>query len=114
MRPPTIVDWMEANKPSGEPLVMSEPSKTWVDRMWHALLDPDTSDESFGRLDDLFIDYLVTLGEDERLLAEGAFQVLMHMAAEGHVPRCVGCGAPVCPHCGERYRNQPHGEEAER
>jgi hypothetical protein len=108
----TIVDWIEQEKPSGEPLTLSEPSKTWVDRMWHAMIDSRTTDAQFDELDVLFIDCLHRLDDDEQLQAHGMFLVLVDMLAEhGDVlPRCRRCGSILCPHCGERYRGASHEE----
>jgi hypothetical protein len=70
----TVVDWAEAMQVErgALPLNLSEPSKTWVDRVWHAMIDANVSEEEFRRIDGLFIAYLDGLAdEDERLKAEG-------------------------------------------
>ena len=102
-RPATIVDWIEQNRPTGKPLPLSEPSKTWIDRMWHAIIQVETVNEDFEALDVRFIAYLDGLeDEHERDLANSVFMFLMDLVAEhfDELPKCRGCGSIVCPHCG--------------
>jgi len=109
----TIVDWLVDKAPpptsSFRLADMSEPSKTWVDRMWHAIIDPDVSDATCDELNKLFLAYLDTLDEDERGVAGGTLYMLLGTLEGGDYPSCEECGAPLCPHCGERYRKRRPG-----
>jgi hypothetical protein len=101
---------MEAHKDGGEPFVVSEPSKTWIDRMWHAALAAEGDAADYEQMDDLFSAYVETLDEHERNLTMAAHLFLSDMLLEGwdNWPRCVDCGARLWPHCGERYRERAH------
>jgi hypothetical protein len=109
--PRTIVDWFEANKTSGEPLILSEPSKTWVDRMWHAMIDNKTTTAAFNEIDRAFIGYLDALDEDERFKTEAVFMFFAELARDcgDTLPKCVECGSILCPHCGRHGAR--HDEE---
>ena len=116
----TIVDWFETNKPSGEPLVLTEPSKVWVDRLWHIAIrmptDADAGERDLDEMEAAFEKYLNGLADQqERDLTRAAWLMLLTVLEEGwdSLPRCEGCGAFLCPHCGHKYASS-HDEEAER
>lgn len=100
----TIVDYIESrSRPGSKPLILSEPSKVWIDRMWHALLDPDVGAPEFDALDALFIDHIDRLGdEQEASLTNGVWLWLVELAEKLYEKGvvCSDCGAPLCPHCG--------------
>lgn len=94
---------------------MSDPSKTWLDRMWHAMLamaDDDLAEKNFDELNALFIAYLDQLDEYERLVAEST-QLFLARALLDHRDewRCPNCGRLKCPHCG-RHRGELEPVEA--
>jgi hypothetical protein len=107
-RPATIVDWIEAH-PSVKPAGLSEPTKTWVDRMWHALIQVDTSDASFEDVDAAFIAYLDRIDEREAELANAMFMFLSGLVEDHYdeLPKCGCCGRILCPHCGSHTERTP-------
>jgi hypothetical protein len=99
----TIVDWIEQHKRSGEPLVLSEPTKTWVDRLWHAVIDPEVSEADWAAVDAAFCDYLDRLADQREARAAAAAAVVLASWLEDESwPRCKCCGRPICPHCDDR------------
>lgn len=106
----TIIDWIEAK--GHEPLELGEPSKTWIDRMWHAAIDPDVTKRAFARLDDRFMEYLDGLGADERAATTAAHMSLMEMLLDDRWPLCSCCGSPLCPHCGGGHVRGALGDTA--
>lgn len=114
-RPPTIVDWFERTKTAGEPLILTEPSKVWVDRLWHMVIrtapriseiGEEAMDAEYDEMYERFWAYLEGLDDDrERGLTAAVYGVLLETIAErgDELPRCKGCGAFLCPHCGHRY-----------
>ena len=103
-RPATIVDWIEAQD-GPKPLGLSEPSKTWIDRMWHAVIRVETSDADFTEFDERFVAYLKALeDQQEAELANAVFMFLMDLI-ESHfdeLPKCSDCGSIICPNCGRQ------------
>jgi hypothetical protein len=107
----TVVDWAEEHqvKAGGRPLNLSEPSKVWVDRVWHAMIDGNVSDGDFARLDSLFDAYLDGLAdEEERFKAEGLLVFLADALVTlgdrlgDRLPICPNCKRMKCPCC-ERH-----------
>jgi hypothetical protein len=80
--------------------------------MWHAALaaEDDATTADYIRLDDLFGAYTETLGEQEQRLTVAAHVYLSNLLNDewDNWPRCKNCGARLCPHRGERYREQSH------
>jgi hypothetical protein len=99
-RPATIVDWFEANKPSGRPVVLSEPSKTWVDRVWHAYLRGEGSEHDANALWGRYEAYVDGLADQEEARLTATCVIgLLDMADGPGWPRCADCGRVLCPHC---------------
>jgi hypothetical protein len=96
-RPATIVDWI--TEQTLDPLDLSEPTKTWVDRIWHAVLDKSMSRDDAYDLFDRFGIYLDRVNDREADTAEGFLVGLMLIAARDDWPRCAACEMPICPHC---------------
>jgi hypothetical protein len=108
VRPATIVDWLDANKPlpSGVPLALSEPTKTWIDRMWHLII-LRTSDTDIHELDELFETYLKGLEAQELLLTLAVFTLLLDLLVDPDLAKCRRCGSILCPHCGKHRKAAP-------
>jgi hypothetical protein len=105
--PATIVDWI--NEQTHDQIELSEPTKAWVDRVWHAAVDDGISRDDAYDLFERFGIYLDRLDDREADIAEGFLVGLMLMAARDDWPCCAACQMPLCPHC-MRCSNPDHGE----
>jgi hypothetical protein len=108
----TIVDFVEEHvgrKPGASPSGLTEPTRTWIDRMWHAVIDPDLSEQGLVEIGEPFGAYLGGLAEDEYDEAEAMWDVLKGLVA--HVRICEGCGRPLCPCCNHTETGDAGGEE---
>jgi hypothetical protein len=101
-KPATIVDWVEA-RPGVKLAGLSEPTKTWVDRMWHALIRGDLAagPDVIDPIQEAFIGYLGRIDQTEGDIANTIFLFLCDFVSEHceEFPKCPNCGAIICPHC---------------
>jgi hypothetical protein len=102
----TIIDWLARRSPDGarwDEIMgdLSEPTKTWLDRIWHATIDADVSEADALQVTNWFYIYVRRLPEPEGKVASASCMALIELLSDiwDVLPRCDDCECVLCPHC---------------